>query len=243
MATDARARFSNRVGDYVRYRPNYPPALFEALGLGPGVVAADVGAGTGISSRALLATGATVVAVEPNAAMRAAIGGGVRALDGSAEATGLPDASVDLVTAFQAFHWFDRAAARREFARILKPGGRVALVWNDRDATSTPFLRGYEALLREFAGDYLAVRHNGIEESDLATWFGGTMHVASFPNGQSFDFEGLLGRLMSSSYAPSADHPRHTAMVEALRRLFDETQQDGLVEMRYEARVHYGPLG
>ena len=209
---------------------------------------ADVGSGTGISARRLLATGATVFAVEPNVAMRAAAEAalaaepGFRSVDGTAEATGLPKRSVDLVTAFQAFHWFDRAAARREFARVLRPGGLVALVWNERAEDATPFLRGYEALLREFAGDYLAVRHNAIREGDLAAWFGGAMRTASFENAQRFDFEGTLGRLSSSSYAPAADDPRRAPMVAALRRLFDATQASGTVEFRYATNAFYGPL-
>ncbi len=275
MANDATTRFTSRVEDYVRYRPGYPAGVFSLLssecGLGPDAAVADVGSGTGISARLLLERGATVYAVEPNAAMRTAaewalkplspLGerrvhremrsgalqvesgeGAFISLEGTSESTGLPDGSVDLVTAFQAFHWFDRAAARREFARILKPNGFVALVWNERVEVGSPFLEGYEALLREFAGDYLAVRHNAISEADLQDWFGGTMRTATFENSQSFDFEGVLGRLMSSSYAPLVSEPRYEPMVAELRRLFDATQDGGTVDFLYETTVFYGRL-
>lgn len=246
MTADSTTRFTSRVEDYVRFRPNYPEESFALLqrecGLGPGKVVADVGSGTGISARRLLATGASVVGVEPNAAMRTAAEG-FPSVDGTSEATGLPDASVDLVTAFQAFHWFDRVAARREFERILREPKWVALVWNDRLETGTAFLEGYEALLREFAGDYLAVRHNAISADDLDAWFGGGMRVAWFPNAQRFDLAGARGRLLSSSYAPPQGDPRHEPMVAELRRLFDETQEGGTVEFRYETQVYYGTLG
>ena len=248
MASDPTTRFTSRVEDYVRFRPGYPSEVFELLerecGLGAGKTVADVGAGTGISARGLLGTGATVVAVEPNAAMRAAIGSGkgLRSVEGTSEATGLPEESIDLVTAFQAFHWFDRVASRREFTRILRKPKRVALVWNERIETDSPFLQGYEAILREHAGDYLKVRHNAISPEDIDAWFGGGMRIAKFPNAQQFDYEGTLGRLMSSSYAPPANDPRHAPMVAALRELFDRTQENGEVEFRYETQAYYGPL-
>ena len=145
-------RFSDRVADYVRYRPGYPPELLECLqrncGLRPQWVVADVGSGTGLLAKIFLENGNRVFGIEPNAAMRAAGEEFLRGLDqftsqeGRAEATGLPARSVDLITAGQAFHWFDRRRARAEFERILKPGGWVALVWNER-RTSTPFLADY----------------------------------------------------------------------------------------------------
>ena len=247
MQMNSHTRFSDRVADYARTRPDYPKALFELLGreasLGRGTSVADIGSGTGISARRLAETGAAVFAVEPNAAMRdQGEDERIVSIDGSAENTTLPDASVELVTAFQAFHWFDRTAARREFARILKPQGLVALVWNDRLEDATPFLRGYEALLREFSNDYLAVRHGAIAQGDLADWFGGGMCTACFENAQTFDFDGLLGRLLSSSYAPPEGHPQHAPMVSALRELFDRTQKNGHVEFLYATNAYYGPL-
>ena len=156
-------RFSTRVENYVRYRPGYPDAVLAWLraecDLTPAAVVADIGSGTGKLAELFLRNGNRVFGVEPNREMREA-GEGMLAgfpnfvsVDGAAEATTLPAASVDFVTAGQAFHWFDRQTARREFARILKPGGWVVLVWNERRSDS-PFLRDYEALLREFASEY-----------------------------------------------------------------------------------------
>jgi len=243
-------RFSDRVEDYVRYRPDYPRALVDwlrGLGVRPDWLVADVGAGTGISSKLFLDAGHRVTAVEPNAAMRAAAArwlggeGRYRALDGTAEATGLPDGSVDLVIAAQAFHWFDRDKVRNEFARILSPHGLVAVFWNSRRLTGTPFLEGYERLLHEYGVDYVGVAERYADDESMARWFGrGYRGMASFPHGQKLDHEALLGRLMSSSYAPKPGHPNHEPMLHALRALFDATQDDGTVSFDYDTRVFAG---
>jgi SAM-dependent methyltransferase len=249
MASDATTRFTSRVADYIRYRPGYPKKVLETLGIRPGTVVADVGSGTGILTRMLLDAGASVFAIEPNDAMREAAESllsdreGFVSVRGTAEATGLADASVDLVVAAQAFHWFDVPTARREFRRILREPPRVALIWNERIEEGTPFLEGFEAILRKYATDYLAVRHNAIAEADLQGFFGGTMETAEFPNAQRFDYEGVVGRLMSSSYAPRADDLRHAPMLEALRRLFDATAEDETAEFIYVTRVYSGTLG
>jgi len=243
-------RFSDRVEDYVRYRPDYPRALVDwlhGLGVRPDWTVADVRAGTGISSKRFLDAGHRVTAVEPNAAMRAAaarwLGGEGRyqAVDGTAEATGLPDGSVDLVIAAQAFHWFDRDKVRTEFARILSPHGLVAVFWNSRRLTGTPFLEGYERLLHEYGVDYVGVAERYADDESMARWFGrGYRGMASFPHGQKLDHEALLGRLMSSSYAPKPGHPNHEPMLHALRALFDATQDDGTVSFDYDTRVFAG---
>ena len=171
--TDATARFANRVGDYVKTRPGYPPEVFallrERCGLGPTTKVADVGAGTGIFTRLLLEAGAGVVyAIEPNGPMHdaliAALGKDVRLRthDGTAEHTGLSRASVDLIVAAQAFHWFDREKTRAEFGRVLRPRGWVALVWNTRREDTTPFLVTYEQLLRRWSPDYGKVNHRNV---------------------------------------------------------------------------------
>ena len=177
---DARDRFSNRVEDYDRYRPGYPPALFALLrehcGLRPGHAVADIGSGTGLLTGPLLDYGNTVYAVEPNGPMRQAAerryGGrsGFLSVDGSAEATGLPPWSVDLVVAAQAFHWFEPGAARAEFVRILRPPGWVALVWNERPHEATGFEAAYESLLARHAIDYAAVDHRRIDASRVAAF-------------------------------------------------------------------------
>lgn len=244
-------RFTDRVADYVRYRPDYPPALIAWLHRDQGVPAdapvADIGAGTGISSKMFLASGHAVTAVEPNDAMRAAaadwLGGDprFRAVAGTAEATGLPDAGAGLVAAAQAFHWFDQAAIRPEWRRILRPDGLVAVFWNSRRLAGTPFLEGYEALLREFGTDYDSVSERYDDDDHMRRWFGpGLRGIARFPHAQRLDFDGLRGRLLSSSYAPAAGHPRHAPMLDALRTLFDRTAVDGRVDFAYDTRVFAG---
>jgi SAM-dependent methyltransferase len=251
--TDPTARFTSRAGDYAAHRPTYPPGLLALLAregvLGRGDVVADVGSGTGILTELLLANGNVVHAVEPNEAMAAAaaarLGADPRfhAVAGRAEATTLPDASCDVVTAAQAFHWFDVEAARRELARILRPGGRVALVWNNRRTDTTPFLRVYEDLLQRFALDYKKISAGWADEETIARFFApGGFEKRVLANRQSFDFDGLRGRLLSSSYAPPAGHPSHEPMLAELRRIFDRHRQDGEVAFDYDVAVYWGVL-
>jgi Methylase involved in ubiquinone/menaquinone biosynthesis len=247
------ARFSDRVDDYVRYRPDYPPALIEWLQREQGVDAnwrvADVGAGTGISSKMFLDAGYRVTAVEPNAPMRTAAERWLQAyenfdaIDGRADATGLPDASVDLVTVAQAFHWFDQEATQREFARILRPRGLAAIWWNSRRLTGTRFLEGYEALLQKFGTDYASVAERYADDARMRAWFGvGFRGSARFEHAQRLDFEALRGRLMSSSYAPQAGNPQHEPMLHALRELFDSCAEHGTVSFDYDTRIFAGHM-
>jgi SAM-dependent methyltransferase len=250
---DSTQRFSNRVADYVRYRPDYPPALIDWLRREHGVdaswVVADIGAGTGISSKMFLDAGHRVIAVEPNAPMRAAaqewLGGKplFSTLDGSAEATGLDDASVDLVSAAQAFHWFDPERIRHEWARVLRRTGLAAVYWNSRRLTGTAFLEGYEKLLLDYGSDYASVAERYADDAAMRHWFGaGWRGMASFAHGQLLDFDALRGRLLSSSYVPRAGHPRHEPMLVALRKLFDATQVDGRISFDYDTRIFVGGL-
>ncbi|WP_372013126.1 class I SAM-dependent methyltransferase [Pseudoxanthomonas sp. 10H] len=245
------SRFTDRVADYVRYRPDYPAALVDWLrevhGVTPAWTVADIGAGTGISSKMFLDAGHAVTAVEPNAAMREAavarLGGDPRftAIDGRAEATALPDASVDLVSAAQAFHWFDQQAVKPEWRRILRPGGRVAVYWNSRRLAGTPFLEGYERLLLDHGLDYSSVSERYGDDDHMRRWFGtGLRGMASFPHSQRLDLQALRGRLLSSSYAPRPGHPGHEAMLEALARLFAATARDGHVDFDYDTRIFLG---
>lgn len=247
------ARFSDRVDDYVRYRPDYPSALLDwlqrELGIDAGWQVADVGAGTGISSRMLLDAGYRVVAVEPNAPMRTAAERGLhaypgfRAVDGRADATGLDAASVDLVTVAQAFHWFDEQTTRREFARILRPGGLVAIWWNSRQLAGTAFLEGYEALLRTWGTDYGNVAERYADDQQMRAWFAeGYRAGTHFTHRQRLDFDGLRGRLMSSSYVPHAGHPDHPPMLRALRELFDACAEQGTISFDYDTRIFAGHL-
>jgi len=245
-------RFSDRVADYVRGRPGYPESLLDALaarfGLAPAWTIADVGSGTGIFSRMLLARGCSVAAVEPNEAMRRAAEGAFRdeprfrSVAGTAEATTLAPHSVNAVVAAQAFHWFDRAAFRAECTRVLVPGGLVALVWNVRRPDASEFARGYEALIRDFATDYLKIRHENVSDEDLAAFFGGPFERRDFGNVQSLDFDGLTWRLRSSSYLPAADQPRHAELLATARRLFEAHEKHGRIDLPYDARVYAGRL-
>jgi SAM-dependent methyltransferase len=246
-------RFSNRVEDYVRYRPRYPQGVFDTLRaqcqLSATSVIADVGSGTGFLAEGFLRLGCQVYGVEPNRAMREA---GERLLldkyprfqsvPGTAEETTLARASVDFVTAGQAFHWFDLDKARVEFRRILKPAGWIALVWNDWRGAAYPLGVDYERLLERYGLDYARVTHRRLDDQAFRAFFGEVFQTGTFENSQSFDFEGLKGRLLSSSYAPLAGQPGYDAMLSELRRIFDAHQVDGRVDFQYETRLYYGRL-
>ena len=251
--SDSTSRFTGRVADYAAHRPGYPPELIGLLAgegvLRPDHVVADVGSGTGILTTMLLANGTTVHAVEPNAAMAAEaaarLGSSPRfhGVAGRAEDTGLPDASCDVVTAAQAFHWFEVEATRREWRRILRPGGAVVLVWNNRRTDTTPFLREYEALLQRFALDYRKISAGWADEEAIGRFFApGGFQSRRLGNRQVFGFDGLRGRLLSSSYAPPAGHARHEPMIEELRRIFDAHQRGGEVAFDYDTQVYWGRL-
>ena len=251
---DATRRFGDRAGDYARSRPGYPPALLGWLraehGVAPSWRVADVGAGTGISARMFLEAGHPVIAVEPNDAMRAEAEAALaaeprfRSVAAPAEATQLPDASVDLVSAFQAFHWFDAAAVRREWRRILRPGGLALVVWNSRRTGGNAFLEGYERLLRTHATDYPRIAELWSNEPEMRRWFGaGFRGTRAFENRQALDLAGLRGRLLSSSYAPREGHPNHAPMIADLERLFAEHAAEGRIALEYETRAYVGALG
>jgi len=248
-AHDATSRFSDRVENYVRYRPGYPPQVLQCLkaecGLGPQHVVADIASGTGIWTKMLLENRNAVYGVEPNADMRQA---GVKLLadfpkftsvDGKAEATTLPAASVDFVTAAQAAHWFDRDGARREFSRILKPGGWLVLMWNEREVDSTPFLRDYEQLLLSYGTDYENVRHERTTDAVNEFFDPAPYESRVFAMRQEFDYPGLEGRLLSSSYAPGPGHPKHEPMLRELRRIFEIHKTDGRVAFRYNTKIYF----
>ena len=252
--TDPRTRFSNRVANYVRWRPSYPPEVIELLrddlGMTPDWVVADIGSGPGNLTRLLLENGNAVFGVEPNREMREAgeelLSGypGFTSVDGSAEVSGLPDASVDLVVAAQAFHWFDVPRSRVEFGRILRGHRRVAFVWNERRTTGTPFAEAYEELLRGLGTDYAEVRHGSGQGESLAAFFDGPERYIthSFPYSQRFDLEGLRGRVLSSSYVPAVGQPGHDELIAGLDAIFAETSEDGQVSFDYDTTVYLGRL-
>jgi SAM-dependent methyltransferase len=243
-------RFSDRVENYVRYRPSYPleiiPLLQREAGLIPQHVIADVGSGTGISAELFLRAGNAVYAVEPNREMREAAERllahfpNFHSVNGSAQATTLPDHSVDFIVAAQAFHWFNTPETRAEFSRILKTDGYVVLIWNERRLDSTPFLQAFEQLLITFGTDYTKVRHENVNTAALSAFFRCAYATHTFAYEQRFDFEGLKGRLLSSSYAPAEGQPRHDEMISELRHIFDIYQESGQVCFEYDTRLHLG---
>jgi len=251
--SDPTQRFSNRVEDYVRYRPRYPQEVIRLLqercGVSGESVVADVGSGTGILSEMFLRLGCRVYGVEPNGEMRAA---GERLLahypaftsvDGRAEATTLPDGTADFVTAGQAFHWFDRPRARTEFARILSSGGWVVLVWNKRRKTGTPLAVAYETLLLEYALDYRTVDHDNVTDQVVAEFFRPSeVEVRSLENHRTLDYASLEGYLRSASYVPPPGHPAHVPMLAALRGIFDEIGVGGTVVLEYDTLLYFGRL-
>lgn len=263
MALNSTTRFSDRVEDYVKYRPHYPEAILSYLrdrySFGPEWVVADIGSGTGISTELFLRSGNKVFAVEPNRAMRSKaeelLAGypGFVSVDGTAEATGLESASVDLIVAGQAFHWFDPVRTRAEFVRIARPGAAgksgalmragavVTLIWNERLILSG-FEREYEELILQYAGDYKTINHKNITETQIGDFFHPQAYVLrSFENEQVFDVDGVKGRLLSSSYIPK-DGARYSEMIDALKALFERYEADGRVRVGYETKVYTGML-
>lgn len=245
-------RFSNRGENYIRYRPGYPREVVELLctarALTSDSVVADIGSGTGKLTELLLPHVKCVLAIEPNLEMRQA---GERLLlkqanfvsvAGTAESTTLADHSVDLIVAGQAFHWFERQQTRTEFERILKPGGQIVLIWNRLQTSSTPFLAAYEALLRQCAPEYKHVNHRNIDQAKLHEFFGHEPQFHSIPYLQNFDFAGVRGRLLSSSYVPAEGEPGCEEMLTLLRAIFDTHHQHGQVVFHYDTLVYFGPL-
>lgn len=233
MIKDPRERFSGTADLYARWRPTYPGALIDwILALAPTGRIADIGCGTGISTRLFLERGRDAVGIDPNEAMlEEARRGPGTFLRGEAAATGLPDASMALVVAGQAFHWFDLEPTFRELRRILAPGGRACAFWNSR--TRSPFLDAYEQLLRSASTEYPRLR--GLDQTieDLRRK-GRDVTEAAFPHRQTLDLEGLKGRAGSSSYVVHGVADR-AAFDRALEDLFARHQRGGAVEFAYSS--------
>ena len=251
--TDATQRFSSRVENYIKYRPGYPNEVVETLrnecGLTSDSIVADVGSGTGILTEMFLRNGNAVYGIEPNREMREAAERLLkdyprfRSVAARAEETTLDDAGVDFITAGQAFHWFDREKTRREFARILKSQGWIALIWNERVTITTPFLVAYEQLLKDYSIDYEQVDHRRIDDDVIRDFFGsGQFRLKQFKNVQVFDYEGVKGRLLSSSYAPEEGSPNYEPMLAELERIFQTYRDEGRVVFEYVTQMYYGQL-
>ncbi|MEY2427646.1 MAG: hypothetical protein QOJ40_531 [Verrucomicrobiota bacterium] len=247
---DSTQRFSDRVENYIRYRPHYPQEILEFLksdcGLVKESIVADIGSGTGILAEMFLINGNRVFGVEPNLEMREAgerllkRHPGFTSIAGTAESTTLPEASIDFVTVGQAFHWFDPEGCRREFQRILRPNGWGVLAWNDRRTEASPFLKAYEELLLAHATDYEQVNHRRIDAPVVREFFGAEPVRKAFPNYQHFDLPSLRGRLLSSSYVPAPGQPGYAEMIAALDGVFEFHQRDGRVTFEYDTVVYYG---
>jgi ubiquinone/menaquinone biosynthesis C-methylase UbiE len=249
-------RFSDRVDYYVRARPKYPVALLRffqsELGLSPVHAVADIGSGTGFLTELFVRNGNETFAVEPNDQMRSAaeqfLGEwtNFHSVTGTAEATTLADASIDFITAGQAFHWFHPKASASEFQRILRTTGVAALIWNERLTDGSPFMLGYERLIEQFRkpGDSTRSRLTNAEgEESIRTFFGSTeFHIARFENPQFLDREGLIDRIISSSYMPLPTDPKHGELLESANTLFEDHQQNQAVQVLHETRVYYGKL-
>jgi len=252
-------RFTNRVDNYVKYRPSYNLAMMslitETLGYDCNTATvADIGSGTGISSKLFLEHGFKhVIGVEPNDAMRTAAEKDLQntnfvSVNGTAEHTTLADKSVDLIVAGQAFHWFDRLATRSEFIRILNPNNskscNVILFWNDRKYR-TEFGKQYEALMHQYCKEMATVSHKNLTSAQFAEFFGGSdkYHIVEYPNNLEYTWEQLLGRTMSSSYAPVPSDAHYESCVNALKALFDQHKSDiGTIVMEYDTSLYYGKL-
>jgi ubiquinone/menaquinone biosynthesis C-methylase UbiE len=249
--TEPTKRFSQRAKNYVRYRPGYPVAILDCLrsecGLTSHSVIADVGSGTGKLTEVFLRNGNTVYAVEPNDEMRHEaehlLGGFEKfvSVNGRAEDTTLSDNAIDLVTAGQAFHWFNAEATRLEFSRVLRTGGFAALIWNARNHEVDPVMSGYEQILAAHGMGYLDVRHRS-HAGDIDALFINGRELRTFPHRRSVDFETLWGGFLSSSYAPLPGDPRFEPMKVALRELFETHQKNGFVTFLYETSLYFGKL-
>ena len=249
---DPVTRFSNRAENYARFRPNYPDGILSLLksecGLTAASIIADFGSGTGILTEVFLKHGNMVFGIEPNTSMRLFAERGLKqyprfvSVEAVAEDTGLATQSIDLVIAGQAFHWFDRKTTKTEFKRILKPGGWVVLIWNERRVDSTPFLRDYEDLLLRYGTDYEKVRHENVASEISEFYAPQTFKLENVDNIQHFDFESLKGRTRSASYTPEPGDPNFAPLISELEEIFNRHNRNGVVNFEYDTRVYYGRL-
>ena len=250
MLTNSTTRFSNRVEDYVKYRPHYPveiiPVLQQKYNISTNNLVLDIGAGTGISAELFLNAGYKVIAVEPNKEMREKsvelLGSNANfiAKNGTAEDTGVESNTIDVIICGQAFHWFDREKSRIEFQRVLRENGKVLLLWNER-LTASAFESKYDELISTHGKDYVKVNHRNIDIESIKDFLHpGNMVLETFHNKQLFDFVGLQGRLLSSSYMPSYTDPAYTAMIDNLQKLFNKHEANGQVQINYETKVYIG---
>jgi len=248
---DSKERFSDRVDNYMLFRPSYPSEAIDFIvkecALTSDSQIADIGSGTGKFTQQLLERELAVYAVEPNENMRKAADkslaqcAGFQSVDASAENTPLPESSIDLITAAQAFHWFNREVCKREWRRILKPEGKIALIWNRREK-SPGFMADYENAIQQWCAEQPNVTHDKITADVFDDFFDSNYTISNFSWQQIFDFDGLWGRAQSSSYSPPPEHPNHEPLKTALQNLFTRYQSDGVVAFTYKTEIIIGKL-
>lgn len=242
------SRFTSRAEDYAKYRPSYPSEVIDCIFSGldtSTLIAADIGAGTGISSRLLADRGIQVMAIEPNIEMRKIASPHflVEFGDGSAENTGLSNASVNLITCFQAFHWFNPEPTLKEFARILKPQGKIALVWNDRNVEGKDqFTCQHDRIITQASNNSpIHSRLDGKSKLQICSLFP-KVEYRSFPYQQAFDLDGLIGLAMSASYMPQSGIA-HERLIMKLTNLHQHyCDRDGLVYLQYQTSLYLTEL-
>lgn len=253
---DSTKRFSDKVIYYDTFRPHYPDKMKEFLekeiNLNSFSVIADIGSGTGISSKIFLENGNKVFAVEPNNEMRSAAEikfknfRNFTSINGTAENTALDNSIVDFIVCAQSFHWFNKEQSRKEFLRILKPGGWVILTWNERRTSTSDFLKEYDNLLLRVSDDYENVNHTNMTNNNMETFenfFGrNNFRLKKFYNEQVFDKDGLIGRTLSCSYIPKENYPNYVIMMKCLEELFEKFNKNGKVKFEYDTKVFYGKI-
>ena len=246
-------RFSERVENYLKYRPDYPSFLIKVLenelNFKKDFILADIGSGTGILSKLFLDYGNQVFCVEPNNEMRSAADNilseyaNYQSINGTAEETTLETDSIDLIVAGQSYHWFNNSKAKKEFKRILKPNLSTVLIWNSRKKDNNEFSSEYESLINNFSIDYKQVGHYNINDHDLNSFFNkeGYKKVV-LENHQILDYDGLKGRLFSSSYMPNQNEKIAKTIMVKLKEIYNHHQKDGTISIDYNTEIFIGKI-
>lgn len=244
-------RFSNRVENYIKYRPHYPKEIITFLknecGFDETKIVADIGSGPGISCENFIENGNTVYAVEPNDDMRKAAESLFRysknfiSIKGTAEATTLGSNFADLIISGQAFHWFDKEACKIEFRRIIKDDGYAVLMWNDK-ISSNDFMKDYYELIKKYGKDYDRINHTNVDDEVIGKFFSPfEFKKKFFLHAHQLDYAGLEGRLLSSSYIP-LEGDSFEAMIKELKDMFGKYNKNEKVEMEYRTILYFGQL-
>lgn len=254
MSFNSTERFSKTVSNYIKFRPGYPESIIDFmqkhLGMNQDSIIADIGSGTGKLTKLFLEHGNPTYAVEPNQPMREAAEDilghypNFISIDGTSESSNLEHNQIDFIVAAQAFHWFNIPESRKEFLRILKPGGKVLLIWNKRVDTASKLMKGYNNFIETYSTDYQKVNLRYIDHKDFQLFFGHNAYQLHhiYNNIQHFDLEGLKGRYLSCSYALAESHGAYSEAMQQLEQLFHQNAVDGKIQMVYRTEVYYGDL-